>query len=50
LYYPGSLPVVITGGDTLVFVVIDAQLEMAESFTVTTEECGSVETPTPPPV
>lgn len=50
LYFPLSLPVVIAGGDTLVFIVIDAQLEIAESFTVTTEECGSVETPTPPPV
>ena len=47
-----SLPAVIAAGDDpRVFDVDDAQLEMAESFTITTAECGeSPEYPTPPAI
>jgi hypothetical protein len=45
-----TLPVTIPGGTSQYFNVNDAQLDIAEFFSVTTEECGTKESPTPPPV
>jgi len=50
--YDPAMPALVTGGEGVVyFYVDDAQLEMAESFTITSEECGeSGAIPTPPAV
>jgi len=45
------LPVEVVGNNEVFFFINDPQLDMAESFTITIEECGESDAfPTPPPV